>query len=553
MLKNLKIENVAVIEKAQAEFAPGLNVLTGETGAGKSILIDSINAILGNRTSRDLVRTGAQKAYIWATFSDLSPAVCRQLETLGYEVSDELLLYREISAEGKSNCRVNGMPATATVLRDISAGLIDIHGQHDNQSLTNPARHLGILDAYAQNTQQYNNYRGLYRQLISVKRQADALQMNQEEKQRQIDLLTFQVDEIESANLQTGEEERLTARRNVVTHAQTILEQLSGAQNALDGGDDFGGAADLLGKASGELERAVQLDESLRSASESVAELYYSARELAADLADRLESYSFDPAELDSIEERLDVIYRLKKKYGGSVEDVLIYLDSAADELEGIEQADETLAALQLQKKELYAKARESAERLTNSRLVAFARMEKELVEACAFLNMPGTRFTLQHSVGPLAGSGQDSLEFYISTNPGEEPKPLAKIASGGELARIMLALKSAMADKDLVPTIIYDEIDTGVSGLAAGRIGQKLKHTAKGHQVICITHTAQIAAQADSHLLIQKNVQAGRTYTEIYPLDTNNRVKELARIISGDHITELSLANAQEMLGQKA
>lgn len=550
MLTNLKIENVAVIEKAQAQFSAGLNVLTGETGAGKSILIDSINAILGNRTSRELVRTGAAKASIWATFTGLPQGVRQQLEQAGYEVGDELLLYREISAEGKSNCRVNGMPATAAMLRDLSAGLINIHGQHDSQSLTNPAKHLALLDAYAQNTAEYAAYRQVYKQLIGVKRQADALQMDEAEKQRRMDLLRFQLDEIDSAALHPGEEEQLTARKQVVSHAQTILEQVSAAHGSLAGGDDFGGAADLLGAASGALESAALLDTSLKEQSETLAELYYTARDLAVELADRLESYGFDPAELDALEERLDVIYRLKQKYGASAEEVLAYADKVRAELESIERADETLAALNEQKRALYEQARAAAQALTETRLAAFKAMERQLVEACTFLNMPGVRFTLQHSCGPLAGAGQDTIEFYISANPGETPKPLAKIASGGELSRIMLALKSALANKDAIPTVIYDEIDTGVSGLAAGRIGQMLKQTAGDRQVICITHTAQIAAQADSQLLIQKNVQADRTYTEICPLDAEGRVQELARIISGDQITPLSLANAREMLG---
>ncbi|WP_418971655.1 DNA repair protein RecN [Allofournierella sp.] len=553
MLKDLKIENVAVIEKAQAQFTAGLNVLTGETGAGKSILIDSINAILGNRASRDLVRTGAAKACIWATFTGLPRAVKRQLEEAGYEAGDELLLYREIGAEGKSNCRVNGMPATAAMLREVSGGLINIHGQHDSQSLTNPAKHLALLDTYAQNQAEYTAYRQAYKQLIAVKRQADALSMDEAEKQRRTELLRFQLDEIDTAALQPGEEEQLAARRQVVSHAQTILEQVSAAHGALAGGDEFGGAADLLGAASGSLESAAALDESLKESSERLSELYYTARELATDLADRLETYGFDPAELDRLEERLDAIYRLKQKYGGSVEEVLAYAEKARAELEGIERADETLAALSEQKRLLYGQARNAAEALTGTRLEAFEAMEKQLVEACTFLNMPGVRFTLQHSRGPLAGTGQDTVEFYISANPGEAPKPLAKIASGGELSRIMLALKSALAEKDDIPTIIYDEIDTGVSGLAAGRIGQKLRQTARGRQVICITHTAQIAAQADSQLLIQKNVQAERTYTEIFPLDEEGRVREVARIISGDQITELSLANAREMLGGRA
>lgn len=550
MLTSLRIENVAVIEKVQVQFTAGLNVLTGETGAGKSILIDSISAILGNRISRDLVRTGAPKACIWATFDQLPKQVKMQLEQAGYDAGEELLIYREITAEGKSHCRINGMPATVSVLRDITAGLINIHGQHDSQGLTDPAKHLGILDAFAQNQNEFNAYRKVYKELIAVKRQADALQLDEAEKQRKMELLRFQLNEIEDASLQIGEEERLVARRQIISHAQTILEQIASAHGALSGGDEFSGAADLLGGANSALEQAAVLDESLQPLQERLADLYYNARELAVDLASRLDDYGFDPAELDQLEQRLDIIYRLKNKYGAdSVEELLKMAEKSREELEHIERADETLEQLNKQKQALYKEAKILAEKLTQTRLTAFERMEQQLVEACTFLNMPGTRFVLQHSRGPLAGSGQDTVEFYISTNLGEAPKPLAKIASGGELSRIMLALKSALAEKDAIPTVIYDEIDTGVSGLAAGRIGEKLRQTSKGRQVLCITHTAQIAALATSHLLIQKNVEGQRTFTQIHPLDQAGRVQELARIISGDHITDLSLANAREML----
>lgn len=552
MLKELRIENVAVIEKAQAGFVPGFNALTGETGAGKSILIDSINAILGSRTSRDLIRSGAAKACVWATFTDLPRSVRRKLEEAGYECGDELLIYREISTNGKGGCRVNGMPATTAMLRELSAGLITIHGQHDSQSLTDPTRHLSILDAFAQNEKEYEAYRDVYKRLVAVKRKADALQMDETEKQHRIDLLRFELDEIESAALKPGEEEQLAERRQIISNAQSILEQVDAARTALAGGDEFDGAADLLGGASQSLETAAALDPALRESSEKLTEIYYNAREIAAELADRLESYGFDGGELDRIETRLDLIYRMKRKYSKTVEEILEYAEQAAEELNNMEQSDELLAELNVQKRRLYEEARAAADILTETRLEAFRQLEKQLEDACTFLNMPGVRFTLHHSKGPLAGSGQDIAEFYISANPGEEPKPLAKIASGGELSRIMLALKSALADKDDIPTVIYDEIDTGVSGLAAGRIGQKLKQTSEGRQVICITHTAQIAAQADSQLLIQKNVEGSRTYTRILPLQGEDRVHELARIISGDQITEVSLANAREMLKLK-
>ena len=551
MLANLKIENVAVIEKAEVNFTPGFNVLTGETGAGKSILIDSINAILGNRTSRELVRSGAQKACIWATFESIPASVKKQLEKCGYEVTDDLLLYREINAEGKGSCRVNGMPATAAVVRDISSGLLSIHGQHDSQSLTNPALHLGLLDQYAQNRDLFAEYYRRYRELVTVKRQLDALNASESDKQRRIEALTAEIDAIDAAALQPGEEKTLQERKNVITHAQSILAGITAAHLALAGDEDGeqAGAADLLGGAVDGLQNSARLDESLTAMSERLNDLYYSARELATDLADRLDAYGFDAGELDQIETRLDTIYRIKQKFGMEVDELLARREAAAAELETFQSSGQKIAELKAQMQTLYAAAKEAAEKLTQRRLKGFAAMNKEMKAALEFLNMPGIRFALKHARGPLSSHGQDTVEFLISTNPGEEPKPLAKIASGGELSRIMLAFKSALADRDALPTVIYDEIDTGVSGLAAGRIGQLLHQTAKGHQVLCITHTPQVAAFADNQLLIQKNVRKDRTFTEIHTLDMDGRVEVLARMISGDKVSELSLASARELI----
>ena len=551
MLASLKIENVAVIEKAEVNFTPGFNVLTGETGAGKSILIDSINAILGNRTSRELVRSGAQKACIWATFESIPASVKKQLEKCGYEVTDDLLLYREINAEGKGSCRVNGMPATAAVVRDISAGLLSIHGQHDSQSLTNPALHLGLLDQYAQNRDLFADYYRRYRELVTVKRQLDALNASEADKQRKIEALTAEIDAIDAAALQPGEEKNLQERKTVITHAQGILDGITAAHLALAGDEDGEqpGAADLLGGAVEGLQNSARLDETLAPLSERLNDLYYSARDLATELADRLDAYGFDPGELDMIESRLDTIYRIKQKFGMEVEELLARREAAAAELENFQSSGQKIAELKTQVQALYADAKKAAEALTQSRLKGFTAMNKEMRAALEFLNMPGIRFALKHARGPLSSHGQDTVEFLISTNPGEDPKPLAKIASGGELSRIMLAFKSALADRDALPTVIYDEIDTGVSGLAAGRIGQLLHQTAAGHQVLCITHTPQVAAFADNQLLIQKNVRDDRTFTEIHTLDMNGRVEVLARMISGDKVTELSLANARELI----
>ena len=536
MLSSLQIENVAVIQKAEVHFEPGLNVLTGETGAGKSILIDSINAILGNRTSKDLVRTGASKAVIRAAFEQVPSAVLDKLEQSGYERSEALLLSREITAEGKSSCRINGMPATAAVLRDLCGGLININGQHDSVGLLNPAHHLGILDDYAQNRTVFQEYYTLYRKLVQVKRELDALITDEAEKQRKIDLLQYQVQN----------------RRKVLSNASAIRDRLAQSYALLSGSDDAAGAVDLLGETSNAVDAAAQLDPALTAAAGQLLDLYYNAKDVAADLIGRLDAYDTNDAELDEVEQRLDLLYRLKRKYGNTVEDVIAFGQKAREDLDSIQHSQQRYDALQAEKLRLYAKAREKAEVLTQTRLKAFEELNTRISGTLDFLNMPGVRMTLRHTRGPLASHGQDSVEFYISTNPGEAPKPLAKIASGGELSRITLAIKNAMADKDAVPTVIYDEIDSGVSGKAAGRIGEVLRQSAQGHQILCITHTAQIAALADCHLLIQKNVSNERTYTEIHPLDENGRVEALARLISGDHVTELSRANAREMLQER-
>lgn len=553
MLSSLQIENVAVIQKANVHFEKGLNVLTGETGAGKSILIDSINAILGNRTSKDLVRTGAAKAVIRAAFEDVPPTVLDSLEKAGYERSEALLLSREITAEGKSTCRINGMPATAAVLRELCGGLININGQHDSVGLLNPARHEGILDAYAQNSAEYQAYYAIYRELVSVKKALDAMITDESEKQRRIDLLSYQVQEIDDAGLTAGEEQTLESRRKVLANASTIRDRIAQCYALLSGGDEAPGAVDLLGEASNAVDAAAQLDGELSAGAGQLLDLYYTAKDVAADLIGRLDAYDTNDAELDEIEQRIDLIYKLRRKYGDTVEDILAFGERARKELEMIQSSQERVEHLQKEQRRLYTLAREKAEALTQTRLKAFDELNKRISGTLDFLNMPGVRMTLRHSRGPLASHGQDSVEFYISTNPGEAPKPLAKIASGGELSRITLAIKNAMADKDAVPTVIYDEIDSGVSGKAASRIGEVLRQSAEGHQILCITHTAQIAALADCHLLIQKNITNERTYTEIHPLDENGRVEALARLISGDHVTELSLANAREMLGRNA
>ena len=425
---------MAVIEKAGVRFTPGLNVLTGETGAGKSILIDSINAILGNRTSRELVRSGAHKACIWATFEQIPASVRAQLEACGYEATEDLLLYREISADGKGACRVNGMPATAAVVRDISAGLLSIHGQHDSQSLTNPATHLGILDQYARNQALYRRYYQIYRQLVDVKRQLESRLAGEANKQRRMEELQEEIDRIDAAALVSGEEARLEERRSLITHAQGILDGLNAAHAALAGDEEgeTAGAADLLGGALDQLQNSARLDESLVPLTERLSELYYGARELATDLADRLDGYGFDPEELDQIEGRLDTIYRLKKRFGLDVEELLARREADAAELETIQTSGEAIEKLRGQMQALYKQAREAADELTQSRLKAFTAMNRQMKEALEFLNMPGIRFALKHTRGaavfPRAGHGgvPDLHE------PGRRPQTAGQDRFGG-------------------------------------------------------------------------------------------------------------------------
>lgn len=549
MLNELTIENVAVIEKVCVRFDHGLNALTGETGAGKSILIDSINAILGNRTSRDLVRNGAEKAAIWASFTDLPQSVQKKLADAGYaQEEDELLLYREIHTDGKTSCRINGRPATATLLRELSADLINIHGQHDNQVLLCPEKHLAVLDAYAQNENLRTDYYASYVVLRDIVRQIKALSMDDEEKQRRMELLRYEVDEIDAAALTDGEEETLMEQRNRIRNAQKILDALGMAYGALQGEETRGGI-DILGDAVQSIEEITPLSAEYKVLSEKLNEVYYATQDAAESIKSLLDEFDFDAADLDATEERLDLIYKLKRKYGDSISAILAYGEKAREELDTISFAEEKLEKLSAQRKIAFAEAKEKAEALTRNRKEAFLRFTEQITESLRFLNMPGIVLELAYQESKIGPTGHDVVEFLISTNPGETPKPLAKIASGGELSRIMLAIKSAMADNDHIGTIIYDEIDTGVSGLAAGRIGKKLKETAGGHQVICVTHTAQIAAQADHHLLIQKSVSGDRTFTEIHSLSPDARISELARIISGDQITELALANAKEML----
>ncbi len=555
MLNEITIENVAVIENATAVFTNGFNVLTGETGAGKSILIDSINAILGARTSRDIVRSGAERAKIWAKFTNFGDATKKQLEDAGYSCDDELLLYREIFADGGSNSRINGAPATATMLREVCTGLVQIHGQHDNQNLMNPATHIDVIDTYAKNSGLLTSYQSNYKELRNVQKQIQKLSVDAAEKNRKIDLLEYEINEIDSAHISgASEEEELTEKRNVIRNAKLLQDTVGQSYQLLSGGESGNGTVmSLLSQVVNLLGDAAAHVDTFAAHHDTLSDIYYTIQEMAIDIQGSAGEFDFAPTELDELEQRLDTLYRLRQKYGATLKDVINYGERAKEELENITFSDQKIEALEKEEKALFETLSDIAKELSDSRLTAFNSLEKKLQKALEFLNMPDIRLSLQHKTVDFTPNGTDEIEFYIATNPGEAPKPLAKTASGGELSRIMLALKSVLAEQDELQTVIYDEIDAGVSGLAAGRIGQMLQETSAGRQVICVTHTAQIASYASQHLLINKRVEGGRTYTDITKLDDNQRIQELARIISGDQVTDLALANAEEMLTNAA
>ncbi len=549
MLSELFIENVAVIEKAEIRFMPGLNVLTGETGAGKSILIDSVNAILGNRTSKEIVRSGSEKAVIWATFDKLNDDTKQAIVDLGYDQDDTLVLYREISLDGGSKCRINQRPATAAAVRELCSNLINIHGQHDNQELLNPERHIFILDRYAELTGEVTEYSDNYKKTLAVKRKIESLDIDDAQKERQMDLLRYQIDEITKADLFLGEDDDLLAQRNAIRNSEKILEALNLATSAFNGSDESSGILSSTYDAMNALNGIAEYGEDYAALYSVTNEQYYALSDLEERLSHALDSFDFDPSQLQEIEERLDLIYRLKRKYGDSIEEIFGYLEKASADLELIETSEHQREELEKEYSRLSVELRKMANTLSEKRKAVALPFENTIKEELAYLNMQGAQFVVNFSPVEPCLTGIDSIEFYLSTNAGEPPKPLSKIASGGELSRIMLAIKNTMADKDSIGTLIFDEIDTGISGNSAFKIGKKLKQSAVSRQTICVTHSAQVASFADNHLLIAKSVRDGRTYTTVTPLDYDGRKQELARIISGDHITETSLSNADEML----
>lgn len=548
MLSQLFIKNVAVIESASIDFENGFNVFTGETGAGKSILIDSINAVLGGRTSRDLVRTGEGKAVVSAVFTDISKEAEKLLEELGYDIEDELMISREISTEGKSVCKVNMRPATAGVLKQLSSVLIDVHGQHDSAVLQNPELHIGYIDSFGNTESELLEYRESYKKLKSVEREIKKIINDDSDKTARIDMLKFQIGEIESAAIEEGEEEELLALSKRIKSAENIMELISETISALDGNGENEGALEGLSSAIENCARLAEFFPQYEGLSEKFKEMYYEFEEFANDVKDNADELDFDPALQNRTERRLDQIFRLKRKYGGSVEEMFKYYNKAVLELENIEFSEKRLEKLKKEREQLFSETAKLAGMLTKKRSEAAEAFEKAVSEELSYLNMPNVRFKVNFEETDFTESGKDNLEFYIATNAGEPLKPLTKIASGGELSRIMLSIKNVLADKDNVDTLIFDEVDTGISGSAAQKVGQKLKQVSKGRQIICVTHLAQVAAFADNHLLISKSTEGGKTFTSVESLEKEGRVNELARIMGGN-LTDALKKSAEELL----
>ena len=549
MLKFLHIENIAVIERSDTEFAEGFNVLTGETGAGKSILIDSINAVLGERTSKELIRAGCDSAEVSAVFGNFDDTAVKTLSELGFSPDEDgnIVIRRRLSVSGKGIIKLNGIPVTATQLRDIGKNLINIHGQHDSQALLDSEKHIFYIDALADNTELINEYYQEFRYLNKVRKELEASQIDEEEKQRQTDLLKYQINELESADIKKGELAELKRKAQIAKNYQTVVEALSKADTALNGNDDFSGASALISSAQKELYSLK--DGKWNALAEKTADVLSDLTDIGAEIRDFLDDAEYSELDINNINERLDLLDRLMLKYGNSEEEMLDFLTSAKVRLEELDFSDRRISQLSDLLDKSTDRLVELGEKLTLSRKKAAAEFEKKVCDILSYLNMPDVRFTVSMQKGRYTKRGCDNIEFLISANRGENVKPLSKIASGGELSRVMLAIKSVLLDKDPVGTMIFDEIDTGISGYTAGKVGIQLKKVAKNRQVICVTHLAQIAAMADEHLLIEKSTEGGRTFTQVKPLKYEERVGEIARIMSGTQLTENLYKSAKELL----
>ena len=550
MLSVLKIKNIAIIESAEIEFSRGFNVLSGETGAGKSIILDSINAVLGLRTSRELIRTGESQAQVTALFSCIGKNVEEKLCELSLPVNEDgTLLVSRVIGFDKNICKVNESLTTVGVLKQIGAELMSIHGQQDSRELLDNETHIHYIDALAGNEDVIARYNDTYSRLISLKSQINKLSGDDEEKARRIDILSYQIDEIEKAEINPGEWDQLKNRRSELQNYEKIQSGLYGALEALDGGDSFSGAVSLLSGAFRELSSVSQFSQDLDQLSSRLGDLYYEIQDVTESIRDSADGDGYSQAELEEVENRINLIFNLSKKYGATEEDILLYCENAKKELDDISFSDEKLEQLKAEMLETEKKAHQIAHELSEERKKTATDFSCKVCEELRFLDMPHIEFVVDFKEIPLCENGIDSLEFLISANVGEVPKPITKIASGGELSRIMLAMKTIMADKDKVETMIFDEIDSGVSGRAALKVASKLKDAAKGKQVLCVTHLAQLMSYADSHYLIEKAAVNGKTFTSVKLLDYEGRKNEIARITSGGDISDIQLKNAEEML----
>lgn len=549
MLSNLQIENIAVIKSASIDFENGFNVMTGETGAGKSIVIDSLNAILGERTSRELIRSGADSASVCAEFQNVGENVKNELEKLGIEKDDTLIVSRKLTPDGKNVCRINGMPATVSMLKALGVQLVNIHGQLDNQSLLSPETHCSFIDKLAGSGRELNEFKELYSLYIKKENELKSLNTDVNEKNRRLDILNYQIEEIQKADIRPGEKDELTEKLGFLRNAEKVLDLLHTAYAALNGDGEMPGAADIAADAASKLLSAADYSSDFTETANGVNDAAMNLSAYTEELRDKIYSLDYDPNETERAEERLDVIYRLSQKYGDSEEDILAYLENAEKERDALSFSDERAEQLRAETEKAYNEALAAAKKLSEIRIEAGKKFSADVERELAFLDMPSVKFIVNDSVGELYENGIDNIEFLLSANAGEEPKPLSKIASGGELSRIMLAIKCVLSELDDIDTLIFDEIDSGVSGRAALKIAAKMKELSKTHQVICVTHLAQIAAFADEHKLISKEEKDGRTYTCIASLDYNGRKYELARIMGGLTVTQSILNSAEELL----
>ena len=550
MLELLHIENIAIIEAADIEFAPGFNALTGETGAGKSIVIDSLSAVLGQRTSRELIRTGAEKAFVSAAFSGMAPELTEELG-IQPEADGTLLLQREIQTDGKNVCRVNGRPVTVGQLRALGARLLNIHGQHDGQQLLDEEQHIVYLDSFGRVESLAITYAEKYKNFTDIRRQIGALQMDEAEKARRVDTLQYQIEELRRAKLTPGEEEELTARRGMLRNAEKFLDAVAGADYALNGDDSGGGALSALRQAQDALSGVRHLDDAFGQLYERLGEAYSEVYDIAATVEDKRGELDVSPGELDRVESRMDLLYRLKKKYGATVEDMLDYQARCEAELAQIEDAGDTLARLEQALSKAEKEARQAAQALSDARKAAAERLTAQILTELQQLDMGKIRFAVDFAEKPLDSDGMDTVRFLMSANVGEELRPIHKIASGGELARIMLAMKNVLSEQDHVGTMVFDEVDTGVSGRAAQKVAEKMARISRRKQVLCVTHLPQLAAMADTHFSVEKGERGGRTYTEVRRLDREQRRRELARLTGGSHVSQTMLDGAEELLVQ--